>query len=308
MSLSDYQSFKGLPPLAGVCSIEEAAKPGLSVEEVVRRLKRYHYAFKRLHEIFTARITAEPIYELKTAFSHHAVPVRRARRGAARASGEMREPPLGLEVVPDTDLEMFFDEILAAPTTEELLVGVYEKALPALREALQRHMARHQPAGRCTVGPRVPVRAASKIDDMLAFGAAGDRAAWCDEPPAMRRVAGTLLDEALAAAGGLDGTVEARPANSSSGSTRKTRTSTTPSPSATSASPTRTTRASTPRRSSTTRTCRRQREDADDALQAAARDRRAGDDGEHHPPRPRASRGSTTATCRASSGTRPGTR
>ena len=38
----------------------EAAKPGLSVEECVRRLKRYHYAFKRLHQILTARITAEP--------------------------------------------------------------------------------------------------------------------------------------------------------------------------------------------------------------------------------------------------------
>src|SRR5258705_9922001 len=39
-------------------------RPGLSVEECTRRLKRYHYAFKRLHEIFTARLTAEPIYEL----------------------------------------------------------------------------------------------------------------------------------------------------------------------------------------------------------------------------------------------------
>ena len=47
-------------------------KPGLSVEECVRRLKRYHYAFKRLQQIFTARITAEPLYELKMGFSLHA--------------------------------------------------------------------------------------------------------------------------------------------------------------------------------------------------------------------------------------------
>jgi hypothetical protein len=52
--------------------MDEATKPGLSVEECVRRLKRYHYAFKRLHQIFTARITAEPIYELKMGFSLHA--------------------------------------------------------------------------------------------------------------------------------------------------------------------------------------------------------------------------------------------
>ena len=38
-----------LPPLAGLCTLEEAAKPGLSVAECVRRLKRFHYAFVRLH-------------------------------------------------------------------------------------------------------------------------------------------------------------------------------------------------------------------------------------------------------------------
>jgi hypothetical protein len=48
--------------------MDEAQKPGLSVAECVDRLKRFHYAFIRLHHIFTARITAEPIYELKTAF------------------------------------------------------------------------------------------------------------------------------------------------------------------------------------------------------------------------------------------------
>ena len=47
-------------------------KPGLAVEECVRRLKRYHYAFKRLHQLLTARITAEPLYELKMGFSFHA--------------------------------------------------------------------------------------------------------------------------------------------------------------------------------------------------------------------------------------------
>lgn len=61
-----------VPSLAGICSMQDAMKPGLSVEECVRRHKRYHYAFKRLHHIFTARITGEPLYELKMAFSFHA--------------------------------------------------------------------------------------------------------------------------------------------------------------------------------------------------------------------------------------------
>ena len=135
-----YRSYRGLPTLAGLATIEDAAKPGLSVEACVARLKRYHYAFLRLHEIFTARITAEPIYELKTAFSHHAY-LCAEHVAALRASriGEMREPLLGLEEVPHEALQVFFDEILAAPTTEALLLGVYESVLPALDAAFERH-------------------------------------------------------------------------------------------------------------------------------------------------------------------------
>src|SRR4051794_31098021 len=133
-------SYRGLPPLAGLATMAEAARPGLSVEACVGRLKRYHYAFKRLHEILTARITAEPIYELKTGFSLHAYLCSEHVMALRTRVGEMREPPLGLEAVPDAALEVFFDEILAAPTTGELLVGLYEKAMPALDAALKRHM------------------------------------------------------------------------------------------------------------------------------------------------------------------------
>src|SRR3954470_23057498 len=127
--MDKYESYRGLPPLAGVCAMEDAMRPGLSVEQCVTRLKRYHYAFKRLHEIFTARITAEPIYELKTAFSHHAYLCAEHVTALRRRVGEMREPPLGLEEIPHPALEQFFDEVRAAPTTAELLVGLYEKAL-----------------------------------------------------------------------------------------------------------------------------------------------------------------------------------
>src|SRR6266487_5844503 len=122
--MNTYKSFRGLPPLAGVCSMADAMKPGLSVEECVRRLKRYHYAFKRLHQIFTARITAEPIYELKMAFSLHAHLCAEHATALRTRIGEMREPPLGLEQVPDERLEQFFDEVRAAPTTAALLVGL----------------------------------------------------------------------------------------------------------------------------------------------------------------------------------------
>src|SRR5438552_9782146 len=135
-----YQSYRGLPTLAGLATIADAAKPGLSVEACVARLKRYHYAFMRLHEIFTARITAEPIYELKTGFSHHAYLCAEHVASLRQRIGEMREPPLGLEEVPHEALQIFFDEILAAPTTEALLRGLYEFAIPALDAALERHL------------------------------------------------------------------------------------------------------------------------------------------------------------------------
>ena len=94
----------------------------------------------RLHEILTARITAEPIYELKTGFSHHAYLCAEHVQALRTRVGEMREPPLGLEAVPDPALEVFFDEILAAPTTGGAPSGRLREALPALDAALAHHL------------------------------------------------------------------------------------------------------------------------------------------------------------------------
>ena len=202
--MTTCETRPGLPPLAGIASMAEAMKPGLSVEDCVRRLKRYHYAFKRLHQVFTARLTAEPLHELKLAFSLHAHLCAEHAAALRKRVGEMREPPLGLETVPDPNLEVFFDEILGAPTTEELVAGLYEKALPALKAALERHLrdtnllADHPSVRLCRF-------ALLELDQMLEFGrqavaalvdAGGRRglAPWL-----------ALLDDCLAAAGGLDG-------------------------------------------------------------------------------------------------------
>jgi hypothetical protein len=199
-----HQSYRGLPPLAGLASLAEAARPGLSVEACVARLKRYHYAFVRVHEILTARITAEPIYELKTAFSHHAYLCSEHVAALRTRVGEMREPPLGLEEVPHEGLQVFFEEILAAPSTAALLLGVYEKAIPALDAALERHLRDTNPL---TDAPSVRIIRFARLElaDMIAFGHqsiaclvdAATRARYADW---LR-----LLDACLAAAGGLDG-------------------------------------------------------------------------------------------------------
>jgi hypothetical protein len=190
--------------------MDEATKPGLSVEECVRRLKRYHYAFKRLHQIFTARITAEPIYELKMGFSLHAHLCAEHTSALRQRVGEMREPPLGLEAVPNPHLEVFFDEILGAPTTEELILGLYEKAVPALKTALERHL---RDANALADHPTVRLCrfALLELGDMLKFGAQ-TTAALVDDT-CRRRLADwlLLLDDSLAAAGGLDGIETPRP-------------------------------------------------------------------------------------------------
>jgi hypothetical protein len=202
-----YQSYRGLPTLAGLATLEEAARPGLSIEACVARLKRYHYAFLRLHEILTARITAEPIYELKTGFSHHAYLCAEHVMALRTRVSEMREPPLGLEDVPHPALQVLFDEILAAPTTAELLAGLYDVALPALDAALERHARDTNPL---TDAPSVRVCrfARLEVNDMIEFGgrcldSLVDDAAWAK----MESWLG-LLQRCLAAAGGLDGTAE----------------------------------------------------------------------------------------------------
>lgn len=187
-------------------------KPGLSVEACVSRLKRYHYVLQRLHEIFTARLTAEPIYELKNAFSLHAHLCAEHTTALRQRVSEMREPPLGLEAVPDPRLQIFCDEILAAPSAVELLPGLYEKALPALQTAFENHLRDTNPlADHPSV--RLCRFALLEIADMIEFGRRAVDALVSRED--RRRLEGwlRLLDDCLAAAGGLDGTREVRTAD-----------------------------------------------------------------------------------------------
>jgi hypothetical protein len=158
-----------------------------------------------LHQIFTARITAEPLYELKMGFSFHAHLCAEHVSALRKRVGEMREPPLGLEVVPDANLEIFFDEILGSPSTEALAVGMYEKALPALKEALERHL---QDTNILVDHPSVRISrfALLELEEMLQFGE--QTVSALVKPPLQQQMSEWLglLDDCLAAAGGLDGT------------------------------------------------------------------------------------------------------
>lgn len=168
----DYQrkvDFSKLPQIAGICSIDEAAESGLSVDICVKRLKRIHYSFQRLWNILLSRLTAESIYELKMCFSYHSHLCAENITLARDRVAEMRHPPLGLEKIPNTHLQAFFDEILSAPATHQLVIGIYKIALPELVKALNEHLSQTHPLADAP-SRRILRLMVSDVEDMQSTG------------------------------------------------------------------------------------------------------------------------------------------
>src|SRR6185503_8450404 len=67
------------------------------------------------------------------------------------------------------NLEIVFDEVLASPDTAHLLLGTYEKVLPALKAALEKHLHDTNPL---VDQPSIRLCrfALRELDDMIAFG------------------------------------------------------------------------------------------------------------------------------------------
>lgn len=187
--------------------MQRAVDSDWSLDESVERLKRLHYALKRLHETLTARITAEPIYELKSAFSHHAYLCAEQVSLIRRRVGEMREPPLGLDKIPHAALQRLMDEVLCAPSSEELLVGVYEVSVPAVIAACRRLRDDAHP-----LADAPTVRAARlilfELDELAEFGQQAIDCLLDDGRRAEIQPWRDHLEACLRAAGSLDGTTE----------------------------------------------------------------------------------------------------
>jgi hypothetical protein len=202
--MNTYRSYKNLPPLVGLASFESAARAGLPVEECVSRLKRFHYSLWRIHQICIAHIAAEEIYEVKMAFSLHGHLAAENDTNFRNRIGEMREPPLGLEKSQHPALEVFFDEILGTPSTAERLIGLYERAFPALRDALQRYAEESHP-----LADQPSIRLCRlALVDIEAICQWGAKAVSCLVTAEERKKSAqwvALLDVCFAAAGGLDG-------------------------------------------------------------------------------------------------------
>ncbi len=209
-SSSVGQTYRGLPPLVGIATFQDAMKSGLAVDESVDRLKRHHFALKRLMQIFQARITAEPIYELKMAFSLHSHYAAEHATAIRERVAEMRTPPLGLEKIPDENLRVFFDEIQNAPTTEELVVGVYGFALPALVRGMKRHMEATNPLADHPTN-RILRFALLELEEAAAYGARAIQCLVSAEQQAAMESWNHLLAALLKAAGNMDGSQKPEP-------------------------------------------------------------------------------------------------
>ncbi|MDF3057909.1 MAG: hypothetical protein K0R17_2124 [Rariglobus sp.] len=207
--LKTYLPHAGLPPLAGIADFAGAARPGLSVETSVTRLKRHHWAFRRLHEIFIKRLTAEPLYELKMVFSLHAHYCAEHAAALRKRVGEMREPPLGLDTVPDAALDACFDEILAVPDAGALVWGIYNIALPALADALRRHL---DETNKLIDHPsfRVCRFALLEVEEMCAYGRQAVTALVSEARREELAGWSRLLQGLLAQSGGLDASAEVK--------------------------------------------------------------------------------------------------
>ena len=201
-----YRGYKGLPPLVGLHTMEEAQIKGLTVAESVGRLLRLHWSLKRLHGIFALRIAAMPIYELKMAFSLHAFYCGEHTGEFAARVREMREPPYGLEHAPDNSLDIFFDEILSSPSVASCVLGIYEYAVPAIQRALRQLMA---DTNKVFDHPsyRICRLALVEFEDIASYGQEAVRLLAGPEREMLSEWRKTLED-LLLAAGDLDGTQE----------------------------------------------------------------------------------------------------
>jgi hypothetical protein len=206
-TIDHYQSHAGLPPLVGLHTMKEAAATGLPVGESVARQKRIHWSLKRLHGIFVSRITSTAVYELKMAFSLHAHYCAEHVEEFAQRVREMRQPPYGLEVSPHASLDLFFDEILAAPDSQALLLGLYEYAVPALVRALKNLMA---DTNRLFDHPtyRICRFTLVELEDVQQYGAQAVACLVDEEARRKYQEWLTMVGRMLAAAGDLDGKEE----------------------------------------------------------------------------------------------------
>ncbi|MEQ1831014.1 MAG: hypothetical protein ABL921_34020, partial [Pirellula sp.] len=118
---------------------------------------------------------------------------------------EMREPPLGLDKIPHAGLERLMDEVIAAPSTELLLIGLYRVVIPSIRGVCQSLVRDAHP-----LADAPTVRLARLIDfELIAVDEFGSKALKCLVSESLvdeNRTWIEMLEACIASAKGIDGT------------------------------------------------------------------------------------------------------
>jgi hypothetical protein len=178
--------FPRIPELAGLSSYAQAARIGLSVDDNVKRLLRYHWVERRLMGIAASHLPGTPEWEVKCALALHQWQSAEHVDALRRRIGEMRSPVPGFDAPPNLALDVFLAEVLASNDTVDLLTGVYRVAYPALADAYRRHIAATNPlVDQPTV--RILRIALADTDDAVVWGARAASAVLAGDPPARRR-------------------------------------------------------------------------------------------------------------------------
>ncbi|MGI8618399.1 MAG: hypothetical protein ACR2L6_04835 [Gemmatimonadaceae bacterium] len=133
-------AMDAIPELAGVCSCQDAANVGYSVDENVRRLLRFQWAELAIARTLVAHLPATPEWEVKCAFALHQWECTMHADALRARIAEMRSPVPALDTAPDESLAAFFEELKRAGNTVELVAGLYGVALPALWAAYRSHL------------------------------------------------------------------------------------------------------------------------------------------------------------------------
>jgi hypothetical protein len=199
----------GIPALSGLCGYPDAARVGLSVEDNVRRLLRYHWVERRLMQIAIARLTATPEWEVKCAFALHQWQDAEHAQLLRDRIGEMRHPVPSLDAAPDDALERFLGELARASTTAELVAGLYLVAHTRLAATYRQHLAATNPVADQPTHRLLRIALAEE-DDAIAWGRqAMDGLAAANADGSVSRWT-EWLAALLDAAGGISGTEPVR--------------------------------------------------------------------------------------------------
>src|SRR5437660_5541655 len=84
----------GIPPLAGLATYDEAARPGYGVDDNVDLMRRYNYVETRLYEICAAFMNPTPEWEVKCALSLHMYLDGEHSQALRQRVAGLRRPPL----------------------------------------------------------------------------------------------------------------------------------------------------------------------------------------------------------------------